>query len=103
MQLQQIMLGEVKGVCLATCPFVVGTERSLVPRLHPARIWLPVKVSLVGKPSPRVILKAIRSGVGFGSGTETTQSVDSNGSILKAASLFERHLYKCRPAFVVLE
>ena len=38
-------------------------EHSLVPRPHPACISLPV-------------LKAIRAGVGFGSGTETTVSTD---------------------------
>ena len=36
---------------------------SLVPRPHPARISLPVSL--------HAILKAIRTGVGFGSGTET--------------------------------
>ena len=37
---------------------------SLVPRPHPARILLPV--------SSHTVLKAIRTGVGFGSGAETS-------------------------------
>ena len=37
-------------------------DASVVPRPHPARITLP---------SPCAILKVIRAGVGFGSGTKT--------------------------------
>ena len=43
---------------------------SLVPRPHPACISLPVY-------NARAILKAIRTGVGFGSGTETNCYYDT--------------------------
>ena len=46
------------------CASVKLHRSSLVPRPHPVCISLSV--------SPRAILKAICTGVGFGSGTETT-------------------------------
>ena len=50
MQLQQIMLGGVEGgVCLATCHFVVGTERRFKRKYSESGVivWAPSKYRLV--------------------------------------------------------
>ena len=60
---------------------------SLIPRHHPVRISLPVQCT--GK--PHAILKAIHTGVGFGSGTETNLYW---ASLTQTTYLYSSHLYR---------
>ena len=60
---------------------------SLIPRHHPVRISLPVQWT--GK--PHAILKAIHTGVGFGSGTETNLYW---ASLTQTTYLYSSHLYR---------